>query len=188
MQIMLSLGLFLTVTSQLADIGPAPPIRLIDQSGQPFDLASMQGKVVVISFIFTTCNGSCPATTATLYQTQEAFKKAGIWGGKVAFISISLDPERDSPEVLTRYARSYGADLDHWKFLTGTNDQVQRVLKSWDMWAKLGPGGVLDHPSRIFLIDRRGRQREIYNLEFLKPTAILHDVRMLMKEMPEIPS
>ncbi len=179
---MLSLPLLFAITGQLADIGPAPPLRLVDQAGQPFDLARMQGKIVLISFVFTTCNGTCPATTATLFQTQEALKKVGLWGEKVVFVSITLDPERDSPEVLTRYARSYGADLNHWKFLAGTNDQVQRVLKAWDMWAKLGPNGVLDHPSRIFLIDRSGHQREIYNLEFLKPNAVVQDVRTLLGE------
>ena len=89
---------------------------------------------------------------------------------------------RDTPEVLRRYARIYGADPAAWHFLTGPPDQVARVIASWGMWARLGPSGVLDHPSRIFLIDPRGRQREIYNLEFLTPEAVVQDVRTVLRE------
>ncbi len=168
--------------SPLADIGPAPAVELTDAEGRPFRLDDLRGKAVVVSFIYTTCNGSCPATTHNLYRVQQALKDAGLWARQVEFVSISLDPERDTPEVLRRYAKIYGADPAAWHFLTGPPDQVSRVITSWGMWAKIGPSGVLDHPSRIFLIDPRGRQREIYNLEFLTPEAVLQDVRTVLRD------
>ena len=69
-----------------------------------------------------------------------------------------------------------------WHFLTGSPEKVNEVIAAWDMWVKSDPTGVLDHPSRIFLLDPRGRQREIYNLEFLKPETVLEDVRELLSK------
>src|SRR4051794_9935114 len=81
----------------LADIGPAPAVSLIDATGRPFELASLRGKAVVVSFIYTTCNGSCPATTHTLYRVQEVLKDAGLWGERVHFVSITLDRPATRP-------------------------------------------------------------------------------------------
>ncbi len=167
---------------RLADIGPAPATRLIDTAGKPFDLASIKGKVVVVSFIYTTCNGACPATTLSLSRIQQALEQAKLWGKSVEFVSISVDPDRDSPEVLKRYARTFHADLAPWHFLTGSPFDVQSVIAAWGMWAKVGPSGVLDHPSRIFLIDKRGRQREIYSIEFLNTDTVVEDVKELLHE------
>ncbi|HZW32932.1 MAG TPA: SCO family protein, partial [Isosphaeraceae bacterium] len=78
--------------SPLADIGPAPPTVLVDSSGKPFDLASRKGKVVLVSFVYTTCTGVCPGTTQAMVRVQAALKEAKLWGTAVEFVSISLDP------------------------------------------------------------------------------------------------
>jgi protein SCO1/2 len=168
--------------SRLADIGPAPATVLIDTAGKRFDLASLQGKVVVVSFIYTTCNGVCPATTLALGRIGKELEAAKLWGRAVVFISITLDPKRDTTDVLARYAEQFGADPAKWHFLTGSPRQVESVIAAWGMWVKSDPSGVLDHSSRIFLLDRRGRQREIYNLEFLQGASVLEDVRLLLGE------
>jgi protein SCO1 len=168
--------------SPLADIGPSPRTVLVNSAGKRFDLASLKGKVVVVSFVYTTCTGACPATTAVLVRTQKTLEQAKLWGNSVEFVSITLDPRRDTPEILNRYAESFGADLARWHYLTGSPAEVESVMAAWGMWAKIGPNGVLDHPSRVFLVDPRGRQREIYNLEFLTADAILQDVRGLLAE------
>jgi len=168
--------------SRLADIGPAPRTVLVDAAAQPFDLASLRGKVVLVSFVYTTCTGVCPGTTQALVRIQDALKEAKLWGTSVAFVSITLDPLRDTSEALRQYARLFGVDPAAWHFLTGPPAQVESVIAAWGMWVRTGPTGVLDHPSRIFLLDPRGHQREIYNLEFLKPEAVLQDVRGLLDE------
>lgn len=168
---------------RLADIGPAPETALTEaRGGEPFRLSDLQseGKVALVSFIYTTCNGSCPATTHTMYRVQEALKEAGLFGDRVEFVSITLDPKTDRPEVLARYADIFAADPDAWHFLTGEPGEVAGVIASWDMWARVGPTGTLDHPSRIFLVDPGGRQREIYNLQFLEPEAVVADVRAVL--------
>lgn len=168
--------------STLADIGQAPAVALIDAAGKPFNLASLRGKAVLVSFIYTTCNGSCPATTHTLYRVEQTLRRAGLWGKQVEFVSISLDPARDTPEVLALYARLYDADPAAWHFLTGPPEQVAAVIAAWGMWARVGPSGTLDHPSRIFLVDPAGHQREIYSLEWLRPESVLQDVKSVLAE------
>ncbi len=168
--------------SRLADIGRAPRTVLVDSNGRPFDLSGLRGKVVLVSFVYTTCNGVCPATTQTLVQIQHALREAKLWKNSVEFVSITLDPKRDTPDTLNHYARLFGADPAAWHFLTGKPTRVGSVIKAWGMWVKSDPNGALDHPSRIFLLDREGHQREIYNLEFLKPQSVLDDVRELLQE------
>ena len=107
--------------SPLADIGPAPRTVLVDSAGKPFDLASLKGKVVLVSFVYTTCNGSCPATTSSLVRIQKTLEQAKLWGNSVEFVSITLDPKRDTPEVLKRYGQLFGADVPGWHFLTGSS-------------------------------------------------------------------
>jgi protein SCO1 len=166
----------------LSDIGPAPATVLIDSAGKPFNLASLRGKVVLVSFVYTTCNGTCPLTTQALVRAQKSLENARLWGTSVEFVSITLDPKRDTPESLAGYARLFGADPAAWHFLTGPPARVEAVIKSWGMWVKCDSNGVLDHPSRIFLLDTHGHQREIYNLEFLKEDWVLADVRALLRE------
>jgi protein SCO1/2 len=166
----------------LADIAPAPATVLVDSAAKPFDLASLRGKVVLVSFVYTTCNGTCPLTTQTLARLQKKLESAKLWGKSVEFVSITLDAKRDTPEVLVRYAKLFGADLAAWHFLTGTPAQVESVIKDWGMWVKTDANGVIDHPSRIFLLDARGHEREIYNLEFLTENSVVEDVRALMTE------
>jgi protein SCO1 len=173
--------------SPLADIGPAPRTVLVDSSGKPFDLASLRGKVVVVSFVYTTCTGVCPGTSQAMVRVKQALKGANLWGTSVEFVSITLDPRRDTPDVLRQYARLFHADGPSWHFLTGPPDEVANVISDWKMWAKAGPTGALDHPSRIVLLDCRGHQREIYNLEFLTPQAVLQDVRSLLAEESSSP-
>ena len=115
-------------------------------------------------------------------RVSKTLKEAGVWGERVEFVSITLDPARDTPEVLAGYAKSYGTDPASWHFLTGTPEAVGKVVADWGMWARVGPSGVLDHPSRIFLVDPAGRQREIYNLESLRPATVLQDVRAILAE------
>jgi protein SCO1 len=100
----------------------------------------------------------------------------------VRLLSITLDPERDTPEVLQRYRRLYDADAASWQFLTGPPDRVRRVLADWGMWARPAANGQLDHPSRIFLVDGQGWVREIYDLSFLKPAWVAEDIELLLRE------
>ena len=169
--------------SRLAVIGKTPEFSLTTQDDKRFSSHDLDGKVLLVSFIFTTCNGSCPATTHRMGQIQQALKERGLLQeGKVHLLSFSLDPARDTTEVLRGYMRRYDADPTSWTFLTGAPAEVSRTLEAWGMWARPAANGQLDHPSRIFLVDGRRQIREIYNLDFLKAGWVADDVQLLLKE------
>ncbi len=169
--------------ARLAVIQPAPDFTLTTQDGSELRSSDLRGKVLLVSFVFTTCSGSCPATTHRMGKVQQAIKDRGLHkDGRVRLLSVTLDPARDTPEVLRNYMRLYDADASNWTFLTGPREKVEKVIAAWGMWAKPAANGQLDHPSRVFLVDGKGRVREIYNLDFLKPAWVLEDVEALLKE------
>jgi protein SCO1/2 len=169
--------------SRLAVIRPAPDFTLTTQDEKSLRLSDLRGKVLLVSFVFTTCNGSCPATTHRMGGVQQALAARGLSkDGRVRLLSITLDPARDTPEVLRNYMRLYDADPANWTFLTGPRERVEKVIAAWGMWARPAANGQLDHPSRVFLVDPKGRVREIYNLDFLKPAWVVEDMEMLLKE------
>jgi protein SCO1/2 len=177
-------ALLLPVASEgdprLAVIRTPADFTLTTQDGKPFRLSDLHGRIVLVSFIFTTCNGTCPATTHRMSQVAQALE-----GDKVHLVSITLDPKRDTPTVLRDYMRLYDVDAKRWTFLTGTPREIDKVLSDWGMWVRPGPGGQLDHPSRVFLLDRRGRVREIYNLDFFRPAWVREDVKLLLEEVSD---
>ena len=169
--------------SRLAVIQPAPDFTLTTQNGGTLKMSDLRGKVCLVSFVFTTCNGSCPATTHRMGQVQAALKDRGLSkDDRVRLLSITLDPARDTPEVLRKYMELYDADSAGWTFLTGDKDRVAKVIADWGLWAKPAANGQLDHPSRVFLVDKKGRVREIYNLSFFKAAWVLDDMQLLLKE------
>ncbi|HWG42788.1 MAG TPA: SCO family protein [Gemmataceae bacterium] len=174
----------LSEESRLAVIRTPADFTLTMQDGKAFRLADLRGKVVVVSFIFTTCNGTCPATTQRMSQLSRKLVGDHLTD-KVHLLSITLDPARDKPTALREYMRLYEVDAKHWTFLTGSQKQIDKVLSDWGMWVRPGARGQLDHPSRVFLLDVRGRVREIYNLDFFRPKWVLDDVRLLLKEAAE---
>lgn len=167
--------------SRLAVIRSPADFTLTTQDGKPFRFSELRGKVVLVSFVFTTCNGTCPATTHRMVLAEEALVRAGL-SDKIHLLSITLDPARDKPAVLRDYIRLYDLDTRHWTFLTGSSKQIDKVLSEWGMWARPSANGQLDHPSRVFLLDEQGRLREIYDLQFFRPRWVCEDVRGLLKE------
>jgi protein SCO1 len=167
------------VPSRLAVIRAAADFTLIDQNAKSVKLSDYKGKVLLVSFVFTTCNGSCPATTHRLAKVRAALDDQRKHN--VVFLTITLDPARDTPEALRRYIKLYDLPAD-WMFLTGSPETVAQTIADWGMWVKPTANGQLDHPSRIFLVDQELRIREVYNVDMLRPTEVLEDVDLLYRE------
>ena len=100
---------------RLPKIAPAPEFALTSQDGAPVTLADFRGKVVAVTFIFTLCTATCPVLTPMMSFVQDQL--GSDFGAKIAFVSITVDPERDTPEVLKEYAQAFGANLAGWSFL-----------------------------------------------------------------------
>jgi protein SCO1/2 len=167
-------------SSRLAVIQPAPDFTLTTQEGAELRSSTLRGQILLVTFIFTTCNGTCPATTYRMAQVQQELKRHDL-SKSVRLLSITLDPARDTPERLRGYMQLYDADSSNWTFLTGTPEDVSKVIAAWGMWVRPAANGQLDHPSRVFLVDQKGRVREIYNLTFMKTARVIADIQLLMK-------
>ncbi|MFA7386574.1 MAG: hypothetical protein WCZ87_02805, partial [Thiohalobacteraceae bacterium] len=91
-------------------------------------------------------------------------------------------PQRDSPDVLARYARPFVRDGEAWRFLYETPERLQPVLAAYDEWTRPLADGELDHPARLYLIDAQGRIREIYSLAFFDEHQAFRDIEALLEE------
>src|SRR5207249_4130735 len=98
----------------LAVIGPAPPFTLVDPTGRSVSLADYTGRVVLLSFVYTTCRSACPLVTQRMAVLQRRLREAGLFGSRVGFVSITVDPDRDGAATLARYAKAFGADPRGW--------------------------------------------------------------------------
>lgn len=111
-----------------APIAPAPSFALTDQLGRPLSDADLRGKVVVADFIYTTCTDICPALTAQMASLRTRLADAGLLGDDVVLLSISVDPIRDTSEVLRAYSEPFAADPANWYFLTGDEAAIRQVV------------------------------------------------------------
>jgi protein SCO1/2 len=134
---------------------PAPDFALTDQDGRAVSLAGLRGHVLLVDFVYTHCPGPCPILTGRHVRVQRALPPE--LAEKVRFVSISLDPARDTPEALRAYATARGADLSRWSFLTGEPDAVVDVLERYGVGAKPGENGEIDHLVITYVIDAEGR-------------------------------
>jgi protein SCO1/2 len=165
---------------RLSKIGPAPEFTLTTQDNARLSLRDLRGKVVAVTFIYASCADTCPLLTAKLAGLQA--KLGTDFGPKVSFASITVDPERDTPEVLKRYAQAHGAKPAGWAFLTGTPVEIGDVEKKYGIFAKKNPRGDVDHTFLTSLIDRDGVLRVQYLGVRFDPGELLADVRSLLRE------
>jgi protein SCO1/2 len=178
------LTVFVAPPSRLPVIRDAADFSLIGADEKPVTLRQFRGKAVLVSFIFTTCSGACPATTHRMAKVHDAIAAQPELARRVHLLSISLDPERDTPAKLREYMRLYEIDSPRWSFLTGSPQKVQQVLGAWDMWARPAANGQLDHPSRVYLVDPHGHVREIYNLDFFRVPWLIEDLGEVLTGSP----
>jgi protein SCO1/2 len=137
---------------------PAPDFALVDQAGRPLTLGDLRGKILLVDFVFTRCTGPCPILTGLHVGLQRSLDAA--LRERVRFVSITLDPAHDTPEVLSAYARARGADLSGWSFLTGPPAAVEDVVRRWGVGTLRAADGSLEHVVATFLVDGRGRIAE----------------------------
>ena len=141
------------------ETSPAPPpvadFTLTDQSGRPFDSASLEGQVWVGSFFFTNCPGACWRMNRALAEWQETNPASDT-----RFISITCDPDDDTPAALTKYAEHFQADPARWTFLTGDMALIRRIGN--DLFHVAVENET--HSDRAFIVDRNGEVRGRFRL------------------------
>ena len=181
----------------------APTFELQDQFGRPSKLADLRGQVTVLTFLYTYCPDICPVVTDHLRKAREML---GDDADRVAFVAISVDPDRDTVERAHEYSEQWGM-LRKWSFLVGDEEELAPVWKAYyidpgrsdsahDESAVATESGSRDHDvasaredvppqyevahsAPVYLIDQEGLLRVLFTLPF-DPDALAHDVRLLL--------
>ena len=179
-----------TVTRPPPSLMFIPEFTLVDQDGNTVTRDALQGRVTVMDFIFTHCPFVCPILSEKMSDAAAALK-----GTPVQFLSVSVDPERDTPEALREYARLHEADTKRWRFLTGERAQVDAIVRDGLKFAlvedpntpiNLPGGGVMNniiHPSWLILVGPDGDVFSFYRAsDEDHMRQLLVDARDLLKQ------
>jgi protein SCO1/2 len=164
----------------LPEIAPAREFTLTSQDNAQVALTDLRGKVVAVTFIYTFCVDTCPVLTPMMSFIQDQL--GADFGAKIAFVSITVDPERDTPKVLKEYAQAFGANLAGWSFLTGPSDAIQDVTRRYGVFASKSRDGNVDHTFLTSIVDRRGILRVQYLGARFDPDEFRRDLLGLLQE------
>ena len=145
---------------ELKTFYPIPDFSLTDQSDMTVTLADLKGKVWVADFVFTNCGGTCPMMTDKMRRLQQGLP------AEIRMVSISVDPERDTPQALAAYAKEHGATRERWLFLTGDKQSLYDLcVKGFKLPLDDSGGTVAEpitHSTRFVLVDKQGVIRGYY--------------------------
>jgi protein SCO1 len=160
-----------TVNSSVSDF------KLTDQDVKPFNFTAARGKLVLVTFVFTTCPDVCPLLTAKFAAIQRALDEKHF--GDYLLLTITTDPEHDSARVLKDYAARFKANLRHWSFLTGSRAELAKVWRDFHVNVTKTQSGNVYHTTLTSLIDRQGRRRVDYYGDKWQDTQVLKDIQGL---------
>jgi protein SCO1/2 len=164
--------------------GSVPGFQLTNQNGQPFGSAQLSGKIWIADFIYTTCPGPCPMISGRMSELQKPLEKTDVH-----LISFSVDPEKDTPEVLRGYAEKLQAEPGRWDFLTGAKSAIYKLSHDGFKLAVSDGGdaqGIPVHSTRMVLVDRHGQIRGYYDASETEAiTKLLADTNHLLREQPK---
>lgn len=160
--------------SSLPELGSIPPFSLTDSDGKPFESDSLKGKLWVADFFFTNCPGPCPRMANQLKRVQQ--ETSGL--NDLRLVSITVDPERDTPEVLRAYSQRYAAQPGRWLFLTGRKDIIRNLMS--EAFYLGFADNLQEHSTRFVLIDATMKIRGFYD-SFAKDgiEKLIEDIRTL---------
>lgn len=169
---------------RLQQYGSVPDFTLTERSGASISLAQLRGKIWIADFIYTNCTDTCPLQTAMMAKLQDEYASKP----EVQLVSITVDPERDTPQTLALYATRYNADAGRWFFLTGQRDRIIGLMQNGfhlsvaSLPTSAEQSGMIPHSPRFVLIDKAARIRGYYDSRELEAFVRLkNDVESLLK-------
>jgi len=163
-----------------------PAFSLVGIDGKPFGSEELHGQVYVASFFFTSCRSICPAIMKGMGRLQAGFAERDVRG--IRLVSISVDPERDTPEVLGAYARALSADPRRWTFLTGDPETVRRlIVEGFKTPVQPAPEGGAEpmdiaHTGKLVLVDGSGRIRGYYDSDEMGLDEVFNRAQHVLRE------
>ncbi|HEV2047502.1 MAG TPA: SCO family protein [Chthoniobacterales bacterium] len=168
----------------VSSYGSVPSFELVNQNGQPFGSAQLLGKIWIADFIFTTCPGPCPMISSRMSELQTPLEKTDVH-----LVSFTVDPDKDTPEVLRGYAEKLQAQPTRWDFLTGQKPAIYKLSRDgFKLAVSDGSAetGTPVHSTRMILVDRHGDIRGYYDAtEADAMTKLLADTNHLLREQPK---
>ncbi|MGZ5200426.1 MAG: SCO family protein [Telluria sp.] len=179
---------------RLEQILRAPDGEVLDSDGSAHRMAEFTtGKVTLFSFIYTYCTDArgCPLAYATMHALKQSIVRDATLRGQVRFVSMSFDPEYDTPPAMRSYGGEDARDTGplRWYFLTAPSHRaLAPLLDGFGQDVRLAdpaPGQrapVYSHVLKVYLLDRGGTVREIYSTSFLRADVVLNDIRTLVRE------
>ena len=164
------------------DYGPTPEFSLTNQNGETVTTEGLRGTLLVVGFVFTRCPSVCPSLSARMQRLQYTLER--LPEDDVKLLSITIDPEHDTPEVLASYAAEYGADATRWQFLTSEPEQIKDVLAGFHVSAERidepdKPNDIL-HSEAMLLVDSDGTLIGIYQGEKEQLVELPQDIRKIL--------
>ncbi|WP_373230281.1 SCO family protein [Cohnella sp.] len=140
--------------------GPGTEFSYTDIEGNEVALSNTNGKARLLYFFFANCPDVCPPTTFVMSQVQDELKEDGVFGDEVQFLSVSIDPTRDTPEVLKEYSERFEADPNGWKFLRGDEQETAALARKYQILVEKDKEGNFSHMNLIVLMDKNGQIRD----------------------------
>jgi protein SCO1 len=152
-------------THRLDVMGRAPEFSLTNiDTGKQVTLDSLDGKIKVVAFIYTNCPDACPLTMSSMMQVQNELKQAGIFGKDVNLITVTMDPENDTPERLKVYEKTFHVDNTGWMMLRGSSADTNALMTAFQIPPLKQANGLISHSNQVFLIDSNRNERTVYDL------------------------
>jgi len=159
---------------------PVKDFTATTQDNKPLSLKDLKGKIWISDFMFTSCPDICPPMTSNMTKLQKMVKDEGL--KDVEFVSFSVDPTVDTPEVLTRYATQFGVDFKNWTFLTGYSQEFIEgyAPKNFKTIVKKVTEGNVLHQPYFYLVDQDGNIKKTYKGDQEVPfDEIISDIKTL---------
>ena len=166
-------------------LGPAPRFSLLDQQGATFESKELAGSVSIFNFVFTRCPDVCPMLSTRAAWVSEELASGPALRQPVRVVSVTVDPDYDTPTVLQHYAQRYGADPSRWSFLTGPRDSIDRVVAGFQQGLERAETGgetpSIVHSERFVLVDANGIMRGYYRSDDEGLSELIADTRSLAR-------
>jgi protein SCO1/2 len=165
----------------VSSYGSVPEFTLTNQDGKNFGSADLRGKIWIADFVYSTCPGPCPMISSRMSELQKPLEKTDVH-----LVSFSVDPARDTPQVLRGYAEKLQAEPGRWDFLTGPQSTIYNLSRDGFKLAVGDEKGVPVHSTRMILVDRHGAIRGYYDAtEPDAVTKLVADTTHLLREQPK---
>jgi protein SCO1/2 len=163
---------------------PAPNFTLTNQLGEQVSLTDLRGKIVVMSFLYTSCPTVCPLITSKFIEGAKMLGESA--GTDVIFVAVSVDPERDTPDKLRKYVKDKGLE-GKMQFLTGKKSALENVWRDYNIYVNRSDPDengnyTIDHTAIVYVVDKKGNLRVMYPGLQWYPKFLVGDIKTVLKE------